>query len=46
MFLQEFNYTIVHVKGKDSIFADGLSRLSLRPECQSTDDTTYHPNDG
>jgi hypothetical protein len=30
MFLQQFSYTIVHVKGEDKVVADGLSRLSLQ----------------
>jgi hypothetical protein len=27
MFMQEFSYTIVHVKGKDNVVTDSLSRL-------------------
>jgi hypothetical protein len=27
MFMQEFSYTIVHVKGEDNVVADSLSRL-------------------
>jgi hypothetical protein len=27
MFMQEFSYTIVHVKGEDNVVADNLSRL-------------------
>jgi hypothetical protein len=27
MFMQEFSYTIVHVRGEDNVVADSLSRL-------------------
>ena len=43
MLLQEYNITFVHIKGKDNIFADAISRLCTLDIYERTVETQHSP---